>query len=152
MKISFLKDCQQFIPEIALCYYNEWGYIAGVESVENEIEKTHTFLQEDLPFMLVAHENSIFLGVIQLKFFEMDCYPNYEHWLGGVYVRESYRKKGVAKALIEEGMKKANQLGVQTVYLQTERKDGGLYTKLGWKPVECKKYKGVNVLVMKRSL
>ena len=39
-----------------------------------------------------------------------------------------------------------------TLSLQTERPDGGLYRKLGWRPVEEAENHFLRVLVMERSL
>ncbi|MFQ6006412.1 MAG: hypothetical protein ACE5OQ_13020, partial [Woeseia sp.] len=42
--------------------------------------------------------------------------------------------------------------GVQTLHLQTEAPDGGLYARLGWTPYAQVNNRGLNVLVMERLL
>ena len=78
----------------------------------------------------------------------MDIYPELEHWLGGVYVAPDYRRRGIAKLIVEESKNVARMLGVQKLYLQTEYIDGGIYSQLGWKLVDKLIYNNVNVAVM----
>ena len=42
----------------------------------------------------------------------MDIYPELEHWLGGVYVAPDYRRRGIAKLIVEESKNVARKLGV----------------------------------------
>lgn len=46
----------------------------------------------------------------------------------------------------------AVNLDVHNLYLQTERLNGGLYYRLGWKPVEQVNYRGLDVLVMENEI
>ncbi len=82
----------------------------------------------------------------------MDIYPEREHWLGGVYVTSEHRGKSIAQALVSAIIDKAKTLGVNSINLQTEDFTGGLYTRLGWQPVEQVTYHGIKVQVMERSL
>jgi len=43
-------------------------------------------------------------------------------------------------------------MGISKLYLQTESLDGGLYARLGWKPVVESDTRGFPVLVMVRGL
>lgn len=149
MRIELLSKNKDFIPEIVKWYYEEWGHSDYVNSIEEEINKLSIFLNEDkLPLILTAIEGDILVGVAQLKFFEMDIYPELEHWLGGVYVAPDYRRRGIAKLIVEESKNVARKLGVQKLYLQTEYIDGGIYSQLGWKLVDKLIYNNVNVAVM----
>ena len=102
--------------------------------------------------MLLALEQSNILGVAQLKFKEMDIYPEKEHWLGGVFVEKSSRGRGVASTLVRETIEIARKLEVKVLHLQTIRHDGGLYKKLGWEPIETVNYKNEEVLVMENKI
>jgi len=92
------------------------------------------------------------MGVAELKFHEMDIYPEKEHWLGGVYVPVEHRGKGIASRLIRQAVRIARTLGVPTLYLQTEKLEGGLYASLGWVPVAQANNRGLDVLVMEKLL
>ncbi len=105
-----------------------------------------------IPLMILGEEAGKILGVVELKFHEMDIYPEREHWLGGVFVRPSSRGKGIASQIIEYTIDIAKSLGVTTLHLQTEQLDGGLYSRLGWVATEQVNYLGLEVLVMKREI
>lgn len=92
------------------------------------------------------------LGAAELKTREMDIYPDYEHWLGGVYVESSERGKGIGRLLTLDIIDRAKRFGIKRLYLQTESLSGGLYAECGFKPLETVEYKGRHVLVMVAKL
>jgi len=101
---------------------------------------------------IVAVEADTLIGAAQLKFREMSIYPDKEHWLGGVYVHPHYRNQGVAETLIARVIEIATGLDVNTLYLQTERLNGGLYGRMGWQAIETVNYNGIDVLVMEKTI
>ena len=106
-----------------------------------------------IPFILVGWAEDDICAVAQLKFREMeDLFPEKEHWLGGVFVPESHRGQGYGSRIAEKITALAPAYGVSTLYLQTERLDGGIYSQLGWQPVERVDNGGLEVLVMERHL
>jgi GNAT superfamily N-acetyltransferase len=82
----------------------------------------------------------------------MDIYPEKEHWLGGVFVAPEHRGEQIATGVIHKALEKAKALHVETLYLQTEYLDGGLYRRLGWRPLDRVNYHGLDVLVMEKKL
>jgi GNAT superfamily N-acetyltransferase len=82
----------------------------------------------------------------------MDIYPEKEHWLGGVFVSSEYRGKKIASKIVIKLLSIAESLNVKSLYLQTENLNGGLYSLLGWQPLEQVNYHGVDVLVMEKRL
>ena len=107
---------------------------------------------DKIPLMLVALDQEEVLGAVQLKYREMSIYPDYEHWLGGVYVAKDYRGKKIAEQMINKLIEIAKSLGVEKLHLQTEYLNGGLYRQLGWHELEQVNYRGIDVLVMQRKL
>lgn len=153
MKIEFLADRPQAVPLISRWYYDEWGHAMPGNSVEKITERVNGMLNRDrIPLHILAVENDEILGVAQLKIREMDIYPDKEHWLGGVFVTPQARGQGLASTLVNRALDLAKTFQVRTLYLQTEQMDGGLYAKLGWKPLEQVLYNGLNVLVMERPI
>ncbi|MGF1670562.1 MAG: GNAT family N-acetyltransferase [Balneolaceae bacterium] len=153
MTFKYLADHKESIPVIAKWYFNQWEHTGKVNSVEEISLKLQNYLNRDkIPLMLLAVDNDEITGVAQLKYREMDIYPDKEHWIGGIFVPEKYRGYGVAARLIEKTKEVARSLSVSILHLQTERLDGGLYRHLGWEPVEQIKYKGLDVLVMEKHL
>ena len=105
-----------------------------------------------MPLSILAVDSDEILGVAELKYHEMEIYPDKEHWIGGVFVPLQHRGKGVASIIINRVIEVASSLGVNTLHLQTEQLDGGLYKQLGWEPCEKIFYQGLEVLVMERAL
>ena len=81
-----------------------------------------------------------------------EMFPDKEHWLGGVYVAASHRGQGYGSQIVEQIIKMAPRYGVETLHLQTEALDGGLYARLGWKPYAQVTSRGLDVLVMEQQL
>ncbi|WP_299494014.1 GNAT family N-acetyltransferase [uncultured Shewanella sp.] len=161
MECHLLADKPEYISQIAKWYNDEWGYIS--ESIGESIDtgrsaevlalKLADYLNRDtLPLIVLIIENDNLLGAAQLRFHEMDIYPDKEHWVGGVYIDKPYRGQGIATILINQIIKLAKRHGVSHLYLQTEDHSGGLYKQLGWKAIEQVNYHNVDVLVMEKSL
>jgi GNAT superfamily N-acetyltransferase len=150
---EFLTDCPSALPTIAKWYFEQWGHTVPGDSLEGAITRMQGYLNlGQLPLIVTAIDDGEVIGAAQLKFREMSIYPEREHWLGGVYIRSSHRRFGVASRLVSRSLEIARSFNVDSLFLQTERLDGGLYARLGWEPREQVTYKGVRVLVMERSL
>jgi GNAT superfamily N-acetyltransferase len=153
MEFNYLIDRQEAIPIIAKWYFNEWGHRTEMTSVEDFSMYLQNYLNRDkIPLVLLAMNRDTIIGAAQLKYREMDIYPNKEHWIGGIFVPKQYREMKVATRLIEEIIAIAQSLDVCILHLQTEKLDGGLYSRLGWKPIDQLVYKGSEVLVMEKYL
>ncbi|MEH6405403.1 MAG: GNAT family N-acetyltransferase [Sneathiella sp.] len=154
MQLKFLVDYQGAIPVVARWYYEEWGHEVAGNSYEKTCERIRGKLNRDkVPLHIIAVENNNPLGVAQLKTQEMDIYPDKKYWLGSVYVASEARGRGIASKLAGKIVETANSFGIETLYLQTEKLvDGGLYSRVGWMPIEQVHYHGLDVLVMKRDL
>lgn len=153
VQFTFLTERPSFVPTIARWYYDQWGYTVAGNTYEATCERISAKLaQAGLPIYLLAVHDDQLLGVAQLKMREMDLFPDYEFWLGGVYVASDARGQGVASRLCRQIIEIAASRQVDTLYLQTERLDGGLYAKLGWQVIEQTHYRGFDVLVMQRQV
>jgi len=153
MKLDLLGYNKKAIPIIAQWYFDEWGYLAQENSIEKALQNLQTYLNTDkIPLMVIAKNEQEILGTAQLKYREMSIYPEKEHWLGGVYVSKDHRGKRVAEKIILEVISIAKKLAVQKLFLQTENLSGGLYARMGWKPIEKVNYHRRNVLVMEKII
>ena len=89
MEFVYLADYPEAIPIIAKWYYNQWGHLHGLDSQKTSEEMLADYLSWDtMPLLILAREEDEIIGAVQLKYYEMDIYPQKEHWLGGVYVVE----------------------------------------------------------------
>ena len=153
MEFEYLAENKEAIPILAEWYFDEWGYIEKGNTLDKITEKLHSYLHVDaIPLIILAIDEGEILGAAQLKYREMDIYPEKEHWIGGVYVSEKHRGNKVGKNIILKVTSIAKELGVKTLYLQTENKNGGLYSHLGWEPLEQVNYRGIDVLVMENQI
>ncbi len=153
MCFGLLADCPEAIPKIASWYFDQWRHLrpdTGLKDIESKLQGSLN--HDELPLLILAFANEEIMGVAELKFHEMDIYPEKEHWLGGVYVPVEHRGKGIASQLIRQALRIARTLGVSTLFLQTEELGGGLYASLGWVPVAQANNRGLDVLVMEKTL
>jgi GNAT superfamily N-acetyltransferase len=154
MDCVLLFERPDAIVVVARWYYEEWGRdIPG-----NSAEKCAAWLtplvnREHAPLHLAAVDGGpTVLGAAIIKLREMEIFPEREHWLGGVFVAPEFRAQGVAAALSARAIELAPSLGVEDLYLQTERLDGGLYARVGFEALERVKSEGHDVLVMRKDL
>lgn len=153
MDLMLLVDLPDALPVVARWYYDEWGHKITNNSYERTCARIRGKLNRDkAPLHIVAVRDGAPLGVAQLKVREMDIYPDKGHWLGSLYVAPEVRGQGVAGKLVGTVMETARSFGIDRLYLQTERHDGGLYARLGWQALEQVRYRGLDVLIMERDL
>jgi GNAT superfamily N-acetyltransferase len=149
-----LADRLDAVPLVAGWWFDEWGHERAGASRESFAADLRAEIRGDpLPVHLLALRDDAVVGVAVLKLHELaELYPNLRHWLTGVYVAPGSRGRGIASALARRLVEAARSLGVTTVHLQTEALDGGLYAKLGWKPIDRIVRKGIERVVMARTV
>ena len=153
MRFEFLADRPEARELVAHWYYEEWGRWNPTSSIEGISKKLLLSMNRDkVPLIVLAIDRDDVVGAAELKYREMDVYPDKEHWLGGLFVAPKYRGAAVGEQLIHKILSISSRLGIKKIHLQTERLDGGIYTRLGWKPLEQIGNKGVKVLVMERDV
>ncbi len=92
MRFALLADHSNTIPLIASWYFDEWGHLGRFTSrkeLENRLQDALN--REEIPLMILAFDNDDLAGVAELKYHEMDIYPDKDHWLGGIYVPAQHR-------------------------------------------------------------
>ena len=154
IEFSFLADRVEAVPSISKWYFDEWGHLEPGLSFERARDRMDDYMnRKQIPFILVATIDNELVGAAQLKYREMaELFPDKEHWLGGVYIAARHRGQGYGTLMVEQIVNMAPSYGVETLYLQTEALDGGLYPRLGWMPYAKVNNRGVDVLVMERHL
>ena len=150
-QVHFLADFPHESVLIAQWYFDEWAYtVPGVtpaqvrEKVLLKANSRHAF-----PLSFVVHdENNDLVAVAELKIRENIHFPEYEHWLGGVYVDTSSRGKGYAAALVAHAQNHVFQLGIPKLFLQCEPHNEALYLKCGFRPLHKASHNGVQTIIM----
>lgn len=156
MRLRFapLSNRPDAIPLIAHWWCDEWGLPRRHESLDAYLKGIAGIGPEVLPLHVLAMSDEGVVGVATLKDKSVlqERFPGYRHWLSGVYVPPALRGKGIATALCLEMAAISRGRGVSGLYLQTEALDGGLYAKLGWRPLHRVHLGGSDLLIMVKNV
>jgi GNAT superfamily N-acetyltransferase len=150
---SLLAEHPEAVDTVATWYFNQWGYQNPEESIDTVRHEVARYDSRDsAPMIVLVYSAGELVGAAELKRHEMPMFPQFEYWIGGVYVEAASRGNGIAKQLVRHVMERARQANIAELYLQTEALRGGIYSELGFKPVERVASKGKPVLVMRAGL
>jgi GNAT superfamily N-acetyltransferase len=153
MDFCLLADEPKSAELVAIWYYEQWCRKSGrysLDQIRNKVSSSTS--RSGAPMIVLAKQDGNFIGAAELKIREMAMFPQYEFWLGGVYVCEHCRGQGVASALVEEIFHQARLAKIDRLYLQTEDLSGGLYLNFGFTHLHQVDSKGVNVTVMAANI
>jgi N-acetylglutamate synthase-like GNAT family acetyltransferase len=103
------------------------------------------------PLCLVAFVENQPVATAALKIREMETHPQYEHWLGNVYVLPEFRAQGIGSTVIERAKQETKRIGIRDLYLYT-RDRAHLYARLGWATIEQVTYRGQRATIMWQGL
>ncbi|QIA66055.1 GNAT family N-acetyltransferase [Vibrio astriarenae] len=150
MKISLLTDHPEAVTTIAQWYFDEWAHTAPHITLDTVIEKVteKASNRNKIPLAIIAHVEDHLAGVLELKIRENKNYPDYEHWIGGVYTHSAYRRQGIAGALIHRAKEMACGMGVKKLYLQCESFNIAFYKKLGFELLHTAQHHNVETTIM----
>jgi RimJ/RimL family protein N-acetyltransferase len=130
--IGFLADHLDTIPILASWFREQWpDYFADWSQSAMEQDFLQDASYKRLPIRLVAFEADELVGTIVLREHGGESMPAFQPELGGLYVIESQRGRGIGTVLVEAGMKLASDQGYQTVYATTVAA-AGILERLGW--------------------
>jgi len=161
--IDYLANCPELIDELARLSWEEWQdiYQQRKQTLEDSLKNYRERMNTDrLPLTLVAVRGASrtgvgpavnrreLVGMVSLKFHDMDTRPDLDPWLGGLLVLPKWRNRGVGTMLMHRATEEARRLNVPQLYLWTHSAEG-LYHKLGWQVVERTNYFGKEAVVMR---
>ena len=153
LQFEYLADRPECVPQVIAWWHTIWADRMGSDMPRLETQLTQSLGTEELPVHLLATDAGRPVGTAALKRQELaDRYPDRQYWLGSVYVTPEYRGARIASQLAERVAALARQRGLPHLYLQTANLDGGLYARLGWRPLERFDYRGEPTLLMRREL
>lgn len=152
MKIEYLADYPEFIPELARLHFAEWSYLNPGESLAGkEVYLKSLCGRKGVPSFIIAIEDGELVASASLIAQDMDDRPHLTPWLADVFVKPEYRGRGIATSLIQRIEFEAVSAGITRLYLYTPDAEK-LYQKLGWSVFEECMYKGVEVVIMVRMM
>jgi len=152
IEIAYLKDFPQFVEELSILLHNEFGIYPPGGSLEQRKLRLLRYMQKkSIPVTFIALINGRLAGTASLIDYDMDNYKYLTPWLASVYTISKFRRKGIASTLIRRVLKEAKDLGVDKLYLFTEKLV--LYFEtFGWKKKFDTEYKGRIVTIMYNEL
>jgi GNAT superfamily N-acetyltransferase len=152
MRIDFLANHLDLIPDLAKLHFEEWSYLRPEESLEGRTQRLRDSCARTIPtvFIALSNDDELF-GSAMLVRNDLLSYPQLTPWLAGVYVKDAYRGRGIAKALTERVIIQAKSQGFNELFLYSPDSES-LYERLGWSVIERHLYNGTEVSVMVRSL
>ena len=117
MNICRLKP--EFVEPLALALFEEWHDFAPWSSLDKiRAYYAQCINGDNLPLAFAAVNNEgRLMGSAALKRFDMACFPEYEYWLGDVFVLPQFRGLGVGRQLVSFCLDKARELGLPHLYL-----------------------------------
>ncbi|USD68249.1 GNAT family N-acetyltransferase [Vibrio sp. SCSIO 43136] len=150
MQLSTLSEHPHEIEKIAQWYFDEWAHTAPNMTQAMVARKVteKSIHRDQFPMALVAHQQDQLAGVLELKYRENKYYPQYEHWVGGVFIDPSYRNQGIASQLLLRAKQLAAKFGVTELYLQCESFNIALYQKHGFKALHLAPHHDIETTIM----
>lgn len=158
--IDYLANCPELVDELARLSWEEWQevYEQRQQTLQDSLKNYRERMNTDrLPLTFVAVRAGLavncreLVGMVSLKFHDMDTRPDLDPWLGGLLVLPEWRNCGVGTMLMHRATEEARRLNVPQLYLWTHTAEG-LYHKLGWQLVERTNYFGKEAVVMQIDL
>jgi N-acetylglutamate synthase-like GNAT family acetyltransferase len=152
MKIALLKEYPEFIPELAELFHEQWNYLHP-ELKLPDLEKglKNQANGKIIPTIIIALNENTLLGSASLIKNDMKTRMELSPWLGGVYVKQEFRNRGIGRKLIEEIENISKELNVSHLYLITEHKVE-YYENQNWNLFEKTKYKNLDVVIMRKEI
>lgn len=152
MQILNIKTHPEFIPEVALWLFNEWGHLTPGSSLERSMQRLRERCVKDtIPLTFVAIENGQPVGTISLVPDDLKTRPDLTPWIAAVFVAPSARNRGIGSQLMKFAEQQARELGYTRLYLFTPNKQR-MYARLDWERMEDVEYRGEWVTIMQKTL
>ncbi len=136
IEIAFLVDYPEAIHTLTHWFRAQWPEYYAERTPADIAQDFYSEANRDgLPVRLVAFADGELAGTITLRDQAFRALPEYHPGLGGLFVVERHRGRGIGTELVRAGMKVARDQGYERVYDATVTASGILEC-LGWKLVQ----------------
>jgi GNAT superfamily N-acetyltransferase len=133
--ISDLRQRPEFFDAVADRIWRGWwkprdfplSYISG--------RLQENMNAQAIPFALVAHEGTTFLGTSSVIASDLEDLPQYTPWVAAVWVDSEYRGRRVGRELVAQAVNDVFALGIGRVYLCAPQPRRNFYLRQGWLPI-----------------
>jgi len=149
MQLINLKLQPHAIPQIAQWHFDEWHALFPERTLADfAAELTESMHSHTIPqTWLLLDEQQNVCGTGSLLLRDMNTNQHLSPWLANIFLLPECRGRGLGRALVQQLMQEASQLGVTVLYLFTEDQQS-FYEKLGWQLHHRELYEGEWVSVM----
>ena len=89
-----------------------------------------------IPFALVAEDDGRLCANLLVIESDEPARPDLTPWIAAVWVDEDRRGRGIAAAMLREGIARSAGLGVERLYLSSRPALRDFYVGLGWRPID----------------
>lgn len=155
MQIDYLANWPGLIPELAALLFQEWADLyqaAGIDQAQLQQVLTERTAVDTLPITLVLVKDGELVGAGSIKLTEPGTKEGLSPWLAGIFVKPQYRRLGLGRDIVLALEAKAQQLGVEALYLSADTAVD-FYLSLGWQVLERLESLGVrDVALMSKRL
>ncbi|MFC1996564.1 GNAT family N-acetyltransferase [Chloroflexota bacterium] len=136
IEIAFLVDYLEAVPILTHWFRAHWPeYYAERTPADIAQDFCSEANRDGLPLRLVAFVDGELAGTITLRDRAAKTLPEYHPGLGGLFVVERHRGRGIGTELVRAGMNLAREQGYERVYTTTLTARG-ILERLGWKLVQ----------------
>ena len=149
VQFGYLADQPELVPQIIRWWHTVWTDRMGSDFSSLEQQLADSLSKTEFPIHIIASVDDEPVAVAALKRQELEeLFPDKQHWLSSVYVDENWRGRQLGSRIAARAIELARERGLPHLYLQTQNLSGGLYTKLGWQPIEQLSVRGDPTLLM----
>lgn len=148
VRIELLADHAEHLETLARWHCEEDGRLddpAWLRFWRRQLQRDCG--RDRIPLAFVALDGDSPIGHVSLVEHNMSSHVELSPWLAGSLVRPSRRGEGVGSMLVRHAVARAAELGVDRLYLYTERARP-FYERLGWTRLWDELYEGEPVTVM----
>jgi N-acetylglutamate synthase-like GNAT family acetyltransferase len=134
--ISDLRQQPAFFDAVADRIWRAWWKQQGfpADYIAGRLRENMT--ASPIPFALVAHRNSAFIGTASVIAADLEERPQYSPWVAAVWVDPQYRMREIGSALVARAVEETFALNFRRVYLCAEKERRRFYVRQGWNPIE----------------
>jgi GNAT superfamily N-acetyltransferase len=137
IEIAFLVDYLEAIPILTHWFRGQWPAYYAERTPADIAQDFYSEANRDgLPVRLVAFTDGELAGTITLRARALQAMPDYQPGLGGLFIVERHRGRGIGTELVSAGMNVARDQGYEWVYAATVTANG-ILERLGWTVVHA---------------
>jgi len=137
---------------LAELHHAEWQHLSPTVTLEGRVNAINDCAKPNgIPSIYIAISEGRLIGSAALVQSDMDTKPDLSPWIAAIYVKEDFRRQGIATQLIDRCEKEALRSNVSVLFLFTEFASR-FYETLDWCHLERCDYRGVTVDVMRKQI